>query len=109
MPDAITITINGAPIAVAPATTVAAAIALAAARAAGASTAGALAAGASAPGTRNTGGASGTTRRSVGGVLRAPLCGMGVCQECRVTIDGRAHVLACQTLCRAGMCIEAAQ
>jgi succinate dehydrogenase/fumarate reductase-like Fe-S protein len=34
---------------------------------------------------------------------------MGVCQECRVTIDGRAHVLACQTLCRAGMCIEAAQ
>lgn len=39
------------------------------------------------------------TRRSVGGTLRAPVCGMGVCQECRVTIDGIAHQLACQTTC----------
>ncbi|HCI6741169.1 TPA: (2Fe-2S)-binding protein, partial [Klebsiella variicola subsp. variicola] len=37
--------------------------------------------------------------------LRAPFCGMGVCQECRVTVDG-LRVLACQTLCRAGMQIE---
>jgi aerobic-type carbon monoxide dehydrogenase small subunit (CoxS/CutS family) len=43
------------------------------------------------------------TRRSVGGDARAPLCGMGVCQECRVTIDGRPHQLACQTLCAEGM------
>lgn len=43
------------------------------------------------------------TRRSVSGMLRGPLCGMGVCQECRVTIDGRAHQLACQTLCASGM------
>lgn len=46
---------------------------------------------------------SGVTRRSVGGAARAPLCGMGVCQECRVTIDGRAHQLSCQTLCAEGM------
>ena len=45
------------------------------------------------------------TRRSVGGQPRAALCGMGVCQECRVTIDGRAHALACQTLCREGQIV----
>ena len=44
-----------------------------------------------------------TTRRAVGGQARAPLCGMGVCQECRVTIDGRMHQLSCQTLCADGM------
>ncbi|KDR30721.1 2Fe-2S iron-sulfur cluster-binding protein, partial [Caballeronia zhejiangensis] len=38
------------------------------------------------------------TRRSVTGEPRAALCGMGVCHECRVTVDGRAHVLGCQTL-----------
>ncbi|CAN7424597.1 (2Fe-2S)-binding protein [Pseudoduganella sp. LjRoot289] len=43
------------------------------------------------------------TRRSVAGMLRGPVCGMGVCQECRVTIDGRAHQLACLTLCASGM------
>jgi predicted molibdopterin-dependent oxidoreductase YjgC len=43
------------------------------------------------------------TRRSVTGMLRGPVCGMGVCQECRVMIDGRAHQLACQTLCASGM------
>ena len=46
-----------------------------------------------------------TTRQAVNGELRAPFCGMGVCQECRVTVDG-LRVLACQTLCRAGMQIE---
>jgi predicted molibdopterin-dependent oxidoreductase YjgC len=46
---------------------------------------------------------SGVTRRSVGGAARAPLCGMGICQECRVTIDGRMHQLSCQTLCADGM------
>jgi predicted molibdopterin-dependent oxidoreductase YjgC len=34
-------------------------------------------------------------RRSVGGTARAPLCGMGVCYECRVTIAGIAHRRAC--------------
>lgn len=42
-------------------------------------------------------------RLAVGGSRRQPLCGMGVCGECRVTIDGRAHRLGCQTLCSAGM------
>jgi len=53
--------------------------------------------------------APGITRRSVSGMPRAPLCGMGVCQECRVSIDGHAHRLACQTECVAGMRIETAQ
>jgi D-hydroxyproline dehydrogenase subunit gamma len=34
-------------------------------------------------------------RRSVSGEPRAPLCGMGICFECRVRVDGRAHVRAC--------------
>lgn len=34
---------------------------------------------------------------------RAPLCGMGICYECRVTIDGLAHQRACMTRARAGM------
>lgn len=42
-------------------------------------------------------------RSSVTGKPRGPLCAIGVCMECRVTIDGEAQRLACQTLCRAGM------
>jgi predicted molibdopterin-dependent oxidoreductase YjgC len=42
-------------------------------------------------------------RRSVSGEPRAPLCGMGICFECRVTIDGLEHSVSCQTLCRDGM------
>jgi sarcosine oxidase subunit alpha len=42
-------------------------------------------------------------RRSVTGELRGPLCGMGICFECRVTIDGEAHCRSCQTVCRNGM------
>lgn len=45
------------------------------------------------------------SRTSVSGQRRAPLCGMGICQECRVTIDGLRR-LACQTLCRDGMHVE---
>jgi len=44
----------------------------------------------------------GRTRLSVTGQWRAPLCGMGVCHECRVLIDGRER-LACQTVCEDGM------
>ncbi len=43
------------------------------------------------------------TRRSVSGEARFALCGMGQCQECRVTIDGRPHRLACQVRCVSGM------
>jgi sarcosine oxidase subunit alpha len=42
-------------------------------------------------------------RRSVTGEPRGPLCGMGICFECRVTIDGEAHCRSCQTVCRSGM------
>ncbi len=45
------------------------------------------------------------TRRSVTGEARFALCGMGFCQECRVTIDGRQHGLACQVRCVDGMVI----
>jgi predicted molibdopterin-dependent oxidoreductase YjgC len=42
-------------------------------------------------------------RVAPGGSRRQPLCGIGVCGECRVTIDGQAHRLGCQTACAAGM------
>jgi len=45
-------------------------------------------------------------RRSVQGEARAPLCGMGICFECRVTIDGRAHVRSCMIPCVAGMDVQ---
>jgi predicted molibdopterin-dependent oxidoreductase YjgC len=49
--------------------------------------------------------APGTTRTSVTGEARAPLCGMGVCHECRVRIHGRTR-LACQTVCTEGLSIH---
>ncbi|WP_168789898.1 (2Fe-2S)-binding protein [Paraburkholderia aromaticivorans] len=75
----VSVTVNGHRIDVDAGTTVAAALALAGVR---------------------------STRKSVSGQPRAALCGMGVCQECRVTIDGRAHALACQTLCREGQIVR---
>jgi sarcosine oxidase subunit alpha len=42
-------------------------------------------------------------RRSVTGEPRGPLCGMGVCFECRVTIDGDSQRASCQTPCADGM------
>ena len=84
MPDMIEIFIDGAATSVAPGITVAAALAIAAQARAGAA----------------------VTRRSVSGQARAAFCGMGVCQECRVTIDGRAHSLACQAMCSSGMRVE---
>jgi D-hydroxyproline dehydrogenase subunit gamma len=44
-----------------------------------------------------------TFRRSATGEPRGPLCGMGRCFECRVTIDGEAHCRSCQTICQDGM------
>lgn len=44
--------------------------------------------------------------RSVRGEPRGVLCGMGVCFECRVTLDGRAHVRACVVVCREGLRVE---
>ena len=42
-------------------------------------------------------------RSSVSGEPRAPLCGMGVCFECRVTVDGQPHARSCQIPVRDGM------
>ena len=42
-------------------------------------------------------------RRSASGEPRGPLCGMGICFECRVTIDGEPHCRSCQTVCKDGM------
>jgi D-hydroxyproline dehydrogenase subunit gamma len=44
-------------------------------------------------------------RRSVRGEPRAPLCGMGICFECRVSINGQAHRLSCQTPVEDGMTV----
>jgi len=42
-------------------------------------------------------------RRSIKGEPRAALCGMGICFECRASVDGVPHVVTCQTLVRDGM------
>ena len=42
-------------------------------------------------------------RRSVLASPRGPLCGMGICMECRVTINGQTQCRSCQTLCEPGM------
>lgn len=78
MPDIahpISVTVNGTGVVVAPGTTVAAAVMM-------------------------TGSAA---RISVTGEARTPLCGMGICFECRVTIDGVAHQRSCQIPCAPGM------
>ncbi|MFL5243949.1 MAG: (2Fe-2S)-binding protein [Gemmataceae bacterium] len=81
MPSSIAVTINGRPTEVSEGCTVAAAVML----------------------------TSGSCfRLSVTGQPRGPLCGMGVCFECRVTIDGQPQQRSCQTLCREGMCIVTA-
>lgn len=48
---------------------------------------------------------SGTARlrRSVTGEARGPLCAMGICFECRVTVNQVPHVRSCQVLCEPGM------
>jgi D-hydroxyproline dehydrogenase subunit alpha len=45
-------------------------------------------------------------RTSVTGSLRGPLCGMGICFECRATIDGEPQRLTCQAPWRPGMRID---
>jgi sarcosine oxidase subunit alpha len=47
-------------------------------------------------------------RQSVSGEPRAPLCGMGTCYECRVTIDGVAHRRACLVMVAEGMHVSTA-
>lgn len=94
--------VNGAGVTVPAGASVAAAVAHAhAAAAAAAGIAGAV-------GTADTAGAGGAGgaprfRRSRGGSPRAPLCGMGICFECRVEIDGATHQRACMILAREQM------
>lgn len=42
-------------------------------------------------------------RRSRTNEVRQPLCGMGVCFECRVTIDGEPHQRSCLVAVGDGM------
>ncbi len=48
-------------------------------------------------------------RDSVTGSDRGPLCGMGICFECRVTIKGRSQQRSCTTLVENEMQIETAE
>ena len=45
-------------------------------------------------------------RLSVTGEPRTALCGMGICFECRATVDGLAHTRTCQLPAHDGMVIE---
>jgi D-hydroxyproline dehydrogenase subunit gamma len=78
MPDQLTITVNGAQIAVPPGATVAVAVAIAGL----------------------------AFRTSVTGEPRGPLCAMGTCYECRVAINGTPHCRSCQILCEPGMDVK---
>ena len=44
-----------------------------------------------------------TARLSVAGQPRGPLCGMGICFECCVAINGVPHRRSCQVFCENGM------
>lgn len=45
-------------------------------------------------------------RTSVTGEPRGPLCAMGICFECRATVNGVAHSRTCQLLCEPAMDIR---
>jgi sarcosine oxidase subunit alpha len=74
----VTLSVNGSPVAVPAGATVAVAVAI----------------------------AGQACRTSVSGEPRGPLCGMGICFECRVSINGRMHCRSCQILCESGMEVE---
>ena len=45
-------------------------------------------------------------RTSVSSEKRGPLCGMGICFECRATVNGMPHTRTCQLLCEPAMDIR---
>lgn len=45
-------------------------------------------------------------RRSRHGQVRGVFCGIGICFDCLVTVDGQANVRACLTQVREGMQVE---
>ncbi len=75
MPERITLIVNGVPVEVPSGSTVAVAMIL----------------------------AGQPCRTSVAAGPRAPFCGMGICFECRVAINGVLHCRSCQILCEDGM------
>jgi len=48
-------------------------------------------------------------RRSVCGESRTALCGMGICFECRATVNGVPYRRTCQLTCSEGMVVETEQ
>jgi aerobic-type carbon monoxide dehydrogenase small subunit (CoxS/CutS family) len=46
---------------------------------------------------------SSSTRNSIKGEKRGPLCGMGICYECRASVNGVEHTRTCMLLCEEGM------
>ncbi|MDI3254778.1 (2Fe-2S)-binding protein [Pseudacidobacterium ailaaui] len=50
--------------------------------------------------------AGATCRTSVARQARGPLCGMGICFECRATVNGKPHQRTCQMICENGMEVE---
>jgi len=82
MPDLLELSVNGARVRVPAGSTVAAAVMLAGVE---------------------------SFRRSVTGTPRGPLCGMGICFECRVSIDGEAHCRSCQIVCLPGMDVRTSE
>jgi sarcosine oxidase subunit alpha len=42
-------------------------------------------------------------RTSITGEPRGPLCGMGICFECRAVVNGIPHSRSCQLLCESEM------
>jgi len=78
MPDAVTLTINGCKVQVREGTSVAVAIMRNATR----------------------------FRRSVQGEPRGPICGMGICFECRATVGGQPQRRTCQLMCETGMVVK---
>jgi predicted molibdopterin-dependent oxidoreductase YjgC len=45
-------------------------------------------------------------RSSVTAEARGPVCGMGICYECRVTIDGAPHQRSCMRVVAPGMRVD---
>jgi len=75
MPRQVTLTVNGAPVTINAGATVAVAMVI----------------------------SGQACRTSVSGEPRGPLCGMGICFECRAVVNGKLHCRICQILCEPGM------
>jgi D-hydroxyproline dehydrogenase subunit gamma len=48
-------------------------------------------------------------RVSETGEQRTALCGMGICFECRASVDSAPHQRTCQIVCREGMRVQTQQ